>query len=85
MATNEEDAKILFTNGIINKRQLKNLMYLTVCDCSPAHRRRFRYRLHSTSKTVFPGDVISVKSFSGRAGLAARFTVSEIHVRRTGS
>ena len=29
MATNEEDAKILFTNGIINKRQLKNLMYCT--------------------------------------------------------
>ena len=29
MATNEEDVKILFTNGIINKRQLKNLMYST--------------------------------------------------------
>jgi DNA-directed RNA polymerase subunit beta' len=30
MATNEEeDVKILFTNGIINKRQLKNLMYCT--------------------------------------------------------
>ena len=30
MTTNEEDdVKILFTNGIINKRQLKNLMYCT--------------------------------------------------------